>query len=254
MVYKAVGKKVSKTEVEEVSVADESRRDFLRGGVVLGAGLTGLAFVTKDNSTQMRGSGNVKSGTLDKKLNPVTPPGSVGREHFTDRCTACQLCVASCTTQVLQPSSLEYGFLGMNQPRMDYSKSYCNFDCVKCGEVCPTGAILPLKPEDKQLTQIGVAKFIEERCIVYKDGTDCGACSEHCPTKAVNMMPYKKGLFIPVVTAKQCIGCGACEHACPASPQKAIYVTGALKHGRAVKAEEKHINEKGTKSSDDFPF
>jgi len=32
---------------------------------------------------------------------------------------------------------------------MDYTVEYCNYDCTKCGEVCPTGAILPLTVEDK---------------------------------------------------------------------------------------------------------
>ena len=30
----------------------------------------------------------------------------------------------------------------MSQPMMDYEAGYCNYDCIICGEVCPTGAIL----------------------------------------------------------------------------------------------------------------
>ena len=62
---------------------------------------------------------------------------------------------------------------------------------------------------------------------MYTDETDCGACSEHCPTKAVKMVPYKNGLLIPEVEQAICVGCGACEHACPVeAPFKAIYVDG----------------------------
>ena len=63
---------------------------------------------------------------------------------------------------------------------------------IICTRVCPSGAILPLSKEDKHRTQVGVAKFIRENCVVYTDNTNCGACSEHCPTKAVHMVPLSK--------------------------------------------------------------
>ena len=84
----------------------------------------------------------------------------------------------------------------MFQPYMEYHKSFCNFECTICTEVCPNGALLELPLETKQVTQLGVVEFIKENCIVETEGTDCGACSEHCPTKAVYMVPYK-GLFLP---------------------------------------------------------
>ena len=63
---------------------------------------------------------------------------------------------------------------------------------------------------------MGYVVFIEENCIVYTDGTSCGACSEHCPTQAVAMVPYKDGLTIPHVNKEICVGCGGCEYVCPA--------------------------------------
>ena len=64
----------------------------------------------------------------------------VGTALFLSRCTACQLCISACPTHVLQPALLEYGLAGLLKPRLDYSLSFCNFDCVQCGEACPTGA------------------------------------------------------------------------------------------------------------------
>jgi len=135
--------------------------------------------------------------------NPVSPPGSRSIEHFTSTCTACHLCVSACPSRVLVPAFLEFGFLGMMQPRLNFHAGHCNYDCTICLDICPSGAILPLTVEKKKLTQLGVAKFIKENCVVYTDNTDCGACSEHCPTKAVDMVPYpnpaNKRLVIPEV-------------------------------------------------------
>jgi formate hydrogenlyase subunit 6/NADH:ubiquinone oxidoreductase subunit I len=140
----------------------------------------------------------------------------------------------------------------MMQPRMDYITSFCNFECIICSEVCPTGAIKPIDLETKKLTQLGKAKFVKENCVVYTDETACGACSEHCPTKAVNMIPYDKkpSITIPEVNDKICIGCGACEFACPTTP-RSIYVEGNVEHVLAEKPKEQEIEKQ---ELEEFPF
>ena len=188
------------------------------------------------------------------RKNAVSPPGSVSIDKFNGKCTACHLCVSACPTQVLQPSFLEYGFLGMLQPRMDNIASFCNFDCKICSDVCPTGAILPIDLEKKKLTQIGKAIFVKDNCIVQTQKTDCGACSEHCPTKAVHMIPFEGKLFIPETRDDYCIGCGAFEFACPTKPYKAIYVEGNREHKLAKKnVEQKKLEEK-INYKEEFPF
>ncbi len=182
----------------------------------------------------------------------VAPPGAASVGRFLDRCTACQLCVSACPTSVLQPALLEYGVTGLFKPRLDYGVSFCNYDCVRCTEVCPAGALDRLGPEEKQVVQIGVADFWKDRCIVVTNGTDCAACSEHCPTKAVSTEPYGANLRLPVMNQQLCIGCGACEFACPAKPRKAIVVTGRRVHGWARRQAEKKATK--PKRTDDFPF
>ena len=186
------------------------------------------------------------------KKNPVTPPGSVGREHFTSRCTACGLCVSACPTHVIQPSLFSYGLEGFLQPAMDYSRSFCNFECNQCTLVCPTGALLPVSLEQKKISQLGKAIFVKDNCVVVTQKSECGACSEHCPTKAVTMVPYEK-LFLPEVRDKYCIGCGACEKACPTKPYKAIYVEGNFEHKIADKNRENR-KEKKEEVLEEFPF
>jgi ferredoxin len=179
------------------------------------------------------------------------PPGSRNREHFMGACTACHLCVSACPSGVLKPSLFEYGFWGMLQPFMDFGASFCNHECTRCTEICPNGAILPLTVEQKRITQIGVVRFERENCVVVTEGTACGACSEHCPTKAVTMVPYEGELTLPETLPDICIGCGACEHACPVTPFKAIVVDGLLEHKEAQKPKEEELKEKPL---EDFPF
>ncbi len=215
---------------------DTSKRDFLGKTMLYGAALAGISLKSLGQEESERPAGKIPN----KKNHPVSPPGSMSLKHFTDRCTACHLCITICPTSVLQPSFLEYGFTGMAQPLMDYSVEYCNYECTKCGEVCPSGAILPLTIEDKKLEQTGQVHFIKEKCIVYTDNTSCGACSEHCPTQAVKMVPYKDTLTIPETNTDICIGCGACEFACPVKPYRSIFVDGNATHqvAKAPKAEE----------------
>src|SRR5690606_11950437 len=108
---------------------------------------------------------------------------------------------------------LEYGFVGMMMPRLDNTKGFCNFECTKCSEICPTAAILPVSKEAKKTLQIGRVHFAKRHCIVESEGTACGSCSEHCPTQAVYMVPYKDDLTIPETNPDICVGCGACEYA-----------------------------------------
>jgi ferredoxin len=222
-----------------------NRRQFLISSSSLSIGALTLA---NDSLSQV-----VKGAKIPViKKYPVTPPGSLSIDHFHKNCTACHLCISACPTHVLQPSLLQYGWDGLFQPTMDYKASFCNFECIVCSEVCPTFAILPIAPEKKKLTQLGKTNFIKENCVVYTDETACGACSEHCPTKAVNMVFYKGKLNIPLVTQEICVGCGACEYACPTTP-KSIYVEGNPVHLEAEKPKEIKSEIK-VQPENDFPF
>jgi ferredoxin len=169
------------------------------------------------------------------KIIPVTPPGSTGLKHFTESCTACQLCVTQCPTGVLRPSFFEYGLTGIMQPHLDFNYNSCDYNCVVCLKACPNGAINPLPLSDKRMISIGNAKIDKNICVVYKNETACAACDEMCPTGATHMIDYKNGLPAPTVNTNMCIGCGACEHACPTKPKKAIIVESFAEH-KKIKA------------------
>jgi len=227
---------------------DPARRSILAGSMVLAASLGGSSL---NAIPQKQKGGRCKSPQAVNKNYPVSPPGSISLDHFNDACTACHLCVSACPTHVIKPSLLEYGLAGIMQPRLDYNVNFCNFDCVICTEVCPTGALQALSIEEKHVLQLGKVVFIKHNCIVFTEGTDCGACSEHCPTKAVNMRPFRKKLFLPIVNPEICVGCGACEYACPTDP-KSIYVDGNPVHLQADKPLIEALEQPDTE--EDFPF
>jgi len=253
-VYFRLNKK--RTAVEPKNIPNQNRRFILGGLITTATALTGLKAFAQQGRGRGRGRGlgrgRHKAPVPIHREHPVSPPGSISLEHFNSNCTACHLCVSACPTQVLTPAFTEYGLNGVMQPRMNFIISFCNYECTICTEVCPTGAILPQTIETKKEIQTGIAIFVKDNCIVKTEKKDCGACSEHCPTKAVDMILHRNGLFLPEVTPEICVGCGACEHACPTGP-KAIYVDGNPIHKKAekptIEAIDNDIDYEG-----DFPF
>ena len=236
-----------------------NRRQVFSKSIGLGLGLISLPalaqYPKEENSEDVvhwehRGKSHGGINYSDKGI--VTPPGSYSLEHFNDNCTACHLCVAKCPSNVIQPTFSEYGLANMLQPKMDYNLSYCNFNCTVCGDVCPTGAIVPLSQEEKHVCQLGKVNFARNYCVVVTEGTSCGSCSEHCPTQAVHMVPFGDNLTIPVINPDICIGCGACEYACPVQvPHKAIFVVANTLHQVADKPK---VDEVEFNTEEDFPF
>jgi polyferredoxin len=227
----AAGK--SAAECETIS---GSRRSFITSSAALAGSVPLMALAGNDPK--------------ERPL-PVTPPGSLSIERFRDLCTGCHICVVQCPTHILHPAGLKYGWGYLLKPHMSYENSYCNYSCTICSDVCPTDAIKPISVEDKKVIQIGVANFYKDLCVVYTDENDCGACSEHCPSQAVHMVPYKGTLTIPRVEADLCVGCGGCESICPVRPTRAIVVISNPVHQTAQLPEKEDVKSFDV---DDFGF
>lgn len=228
---------------------DASRRQFLSVTAATTAFSLTPKLLAQETLNKVIGAAHgVKSY---KRLHPITPPGSVSQEHFSKNCTSCHLCVSKCPSHILKPAFMEYGLGGIMQPTMSFEKGFCNFDCTMCGNVCPNKAIQSLSVEEKRLTQVGYVVLIEENCIVYREGTNCGACSEHCPTQAITMVPHDNGLTVPKINTDICVGCGGCEYVCPAEPFRAVYIEGNPVQKKALPFTEQVTEEI---EIDDFGF
>ena len=206
----------------------EDRRQFL---TVAGATLAAVVMEASDKTVD-GGLAILEEKKEPNRTVPILPPGAISLQHFTEHCTACQLCVRACPSNVLVGTSSFERFM---QPQLSYTQGFCRPECTKCGEVCRTSAISSLSMERKNMRKIGTVVWTRANCLIFNDEIECGNCARHCPNGAISMQPldpndsesgeYKRNIFIPVINSERCIGCGACEYACPARPS-ALVVNG----------------------------
>ncbi len=199
-----------------------SRRGFLTSITLglLSVGMFKTAFPDKD---------------LKGKL--IRPPGARPEPEFLDRCIRCHECVRVCSTsgRFLQPAFLEGGLESLWTPIGVARYGYCEYNCIMCTQVCPSGAIHKLDEETKRKTIIGIAFIDRDRCIPWYKNENCIVCEEQCPVpdKAIELREEKvihwdgteKTVKRPYVIEDLCIGCGICETKCPVEGKSAIFIT-----------------------------
>jgi len=183
----------------------------------------------------------------------IRPPGAVEERDFLERCIRCAECMKVCPNNALHPAFFEAGIEGLWTPILIPRIGYCEFSCVLCGQVCPTGAIQKIDEHqkmgiDQKPISIGTAMYDRGRCLPWAMATPCIVCEEFCPTspKAIwveevdvpkrDSKPGPDGshpamgtirVQRPHVDPSLCIGCGACEKVCPVVDKPAVYVTSA---------------------------
>ena len=146
-------------------------------------------------------SGAALSQLAVRKIKKVIlPAGSENVEKFANRCLNCNLCVQNCPMKIIKPATAEVPFV-----HLDYGDKYCDFDCHKCSEICPSGAIKHLTLLQKQRTKIATALVREDMCI------SCGLCVRECPKHII----IKEDGEVPIIRFDECIGCGKCASVCP---------------------------------------
>ncbi|MHC4226517.1 MAG: 4Fe-4S dicluster domain-containing protein [Planctomycetota bacterium] len=189
-----------------------SRRGFLAG--VAGATAAGIAVPVL-----------VAEGTTL----PVRPPGSVPEDKFLQLCIRCGECFKACPNNVLQPIGFDRGFDALWTPQVVADWAGCEVTCNNCGQVCPTGAIRALPPDEKRAARIALAFVNEQTCLPYAGREDCRMCVDECASAGYNAIEFVRvggeidadgapvegsGYLAPVVLADKCVGCGLCQMRC----------------------------------------
>ncbi|MBP1751333.1 MAG: iron-sulfur cluster-binding oxidoreductase [Geobacteraceae bacterium] len=173
--------------------------------------------------------------TPDAQARLLRPPGVRDEEEFLKTCVRCGECMKVCLKNALYPAVLNAGAAGVFTPVMIPRLGYCEYNCTLCGQVCPTGAIPNLPPQQKRMEVIGKAVLDKNRCLPFAKKTNCIVCEEHCPIpkKAIrfeevmeaDMSGKQVSLKKPYVVDELCNGCGICEYICPVDGKAGIEIT-----------------------------
>ena len=162
----------------EVLGPDLSRRQFLASAV------SGAASIP-----MLRVSGHI-GRNWDSAL--VRPPGALPEKEFLSRCIKCGQCMRICPTNVIHPAGLQGGLEALWTPVLNFriGTSGCQFNCIACGNLCPTAAIRPISLDerlgrnryvDHGPFKIGTAFVDRGRCLAWAMDRPCIVCQENCP-------------------------------------------------------------------------
>lgn len=210
---------------KKVTPAFPSRRQFITAGAA-GAGTALLSLTSLGVPVGTSGEGDVAPPML------IRPPAALPEPEFLAQCVRCGECMVACPTNTLQPIWFIAGFTGLFSPAMILRRAYCQPDCHRCAEVCPTEAIRQIPPADRIHAKTGTAVINRDRCIAWEQDQKCVVCDEVCPFGAIDL--YREegiSVSVPRVRENTCSGCGYCEYHCPVQNRSAIRINpmGAIR-------------------------
>lgn len=153
---------------------------------------------------------------------PFRPPGALDESRFLSRCSGCGLCVRACPTGLIRP--LKTNSVPPITPTLDFNARFCDVQCRRCAEVCPTGAIALLPLEKKNAEKIAAVRFERESCRLWHD-RECAVCRVECPFGAIQFVwNADEYLNLPQIDATKCSGCGKCAVRCPGIDGKKAFI------------------------------
>lgn len=161
--------------------------------------------------------------TWKDQLYRVFPLGATDLRRFKAKCTGCMICAAKCPSKIIIPS---FGSIDGSPvlPVLNFQKNYCLEDCVVCPQVCPTGALQEVLPENKKTIKMASLELKLADCRIVAEGLECAICAEICPLGAIEMKQVPNQKFpVPIVIQDRCNGCGKCQYRCPVKDRKDIF-------------------------------
>jgi len=202
----------------DVQPVSRDRRRLILAGAA-GAGTAIVSITGLNYRPDREGTGQILHAGL------IRPPGALPEHDFLNRCIRCGECMTVCPTNTLQPIGLTAGFYAFFSPRVTPRRGPCEPVCNACGQVCPTGAVRPLPPEEKQWAKLGTAYVLRHKCLAWEFDRECLVCDEVCPYNAIDLKSVEgQSVPVPFVYEHRCSGCGFCEHHCPVQAESAIVV------------------------------
>jgi MauM/NapG family ferredoxin protein len=146
------------------------------------------------------------------------PPGALPEIGFLAACTRCGACAEVCPSSAIMMVRPEGG-LAAGTPYIDPAVQPCTV-CpdMPCAVACPTDA-LSLPERGWQGYRLGRLELLPERCITFQ-GTECSACADACPVGAAALVIDEGGH--PAIHGEGCVGCGICVRACVTSPSSFV--------------------------------
>lgn len=157
----------------------------------------------------------------------LRPPGARPLWQFGQLCLRCGNCIRSCPAGIIATGWRSESAAAWLAPVVAFDSDYCREDCVACTQACPSGALAPLRLEEKPNQPIGLAEVLMDRCLLAL-GSECRAmCMDACPYDAITLheWTFEDDRRYPIVAEANCPGCGACQVAC--TPMAAIVVRPA---------------------------
>jgi ferredoxin-type protein NapG len=123
----------TKTKPKGSRKREQSRREFLRSGVLAGGtlllALAGYVPIAGGGTHRLRPPGALKDAQL-------------GEQDFLAACIKCGQCVQVCPVEAIKLADLVDGF-GVGVPYIEARAQACDFSCdgLQCVLACPTGAL-----------------------------------------------------------------------------------------------------------------
>lgn len=155
----------------------------------------------------------------EKPVAGFRPPSARKGNDFYITCLRCGNCVEACPASIIRLNKSVDSVLRWQTPELDYSKGYCWSDCNKCGEVCPTGALVSFSLAEKKKLIIGHAEVNTADCLLARN-RECDRCYSVCDYDAIYFTRQNLLAQVQIETDK-CVGCNACALICP---EKAIHM------------------------------